>query len=72
MSEVPKLWGPLGGAVGPPGGGRVVCMRVIFILNKIWHEVKNMYLDNLWAMYTKHIEAAEILTFLRIYCHVPS
>jgi hypothetical protein len=31
-----------------------------------------MYFDNLWAMYTKHIKAVEILTFLRIYCHVPS
>jgi hypothetical protein len=25
-----------GGAVGPRGGGRVVCMRDIFIVNEIW------------------------------------
>jgi hypothetical protein len=32
---------PLGGAVGPLGGkARVVCMRDIFILNKIWIQNK--------------------------------
>jgi hypothetical protein len=39
--EVSKLLGaPPGSAAGPlGGGGRVVCMRGIFILNEIW--VKN-------------------------------
>jgi hypothetical protein len=39
-AEVLKPRSPRGGVVGPLGGGRVVCMKDIFILDEIWAQHK--------------------------------
>jgi hypothetical protein len=50
IPEIPKVWAPLGRAVGPLGG-QVIFMEDIFILNEIWAQDINMYFGRHFACF---------------------